>query len=132
MKKTDGWVTALFALVFIAVPAVILFYFFLPEWTDKKPINYSYIWLIAISFWVYTGILTFILIRFEWLSIDSINFNIPISITMMLILLTSPLPLWATALFVLFGILTAFPTNIFVTRLKEKQIKKNQNKKKQY
>ena len=125
MKKNDGWVNALFALIFIAVPAVILFYFFLPSWTDKKPIEYGYIWLIAISFLLYVGLFSFILIKFDWLPFESLNFNVPISVSLMIILVSHPLPLWATALLVLLGILSAFPVNIYTTRLRESKTKQS-------
>lgn len=128
MRKNDGWVNALFALVFIAVPAILLFYFYLPSWSGQKPLPYGYIWLIAIIFWIYVGLLSFLLIKFQWLALESLNFNVPISVSLMLILITSPLPLWATALFVIGGVLTAIPVNIYTTRFRENRAKKPKNK----
>ncbi|NQZ66189.1 MAG: hypothetical protein HRT99_03180 [Mycoplasmatales bacterium] len=123
MKKNDGWLNALFSLVFIATPALIIFYFFLPSWSGFERVSYGTIWGIAIGFIFYVILLSVILIRFEILSIESLNFNIPISIVLVIILVSYPLALWATAIFVIIGILLAFPVNMLVNKYKESKIK---------
>ena len=126
MKQNDGWVNALFSLLFIAVPAIVLFYFFLPSWSGKDPSSYGMIWGIAIGFWAYVGLLSFLLIYFDLLSIESLNFNIPIALALMMILVSYPLPLWATGILVIVCVLIALPVNILTTRIREN----NQSKKK--
>lgn len=122
MKQNDGWINALFSLVFIAAPALIIFYFLLPGWTGHEVVSYGIIWLVAISFFVYVGILSWLLIHFKWLAIDSLNFNVPISLALMTILVTYPLPFWAMGVLVVIAVLLAFPVNIAVTKYKEKKI----------
>lgn len=132
MKTNDGWINALFSLVFIAAPALVLFYFFLPTWNPDANYSYWITWIITIIFFIYVGLLSLLLIYFKWLTIESLNFNIPITLVLMLILVTNPLPLWATALFVLTGVFTAIPVNIITTKIKENKIreyKKKYNKK---
>ena len=124
MKKNDGWMNALFALIFIAVPAIILFYFILPGWTNKKPtFGYDIVWVIAIGFIVYTILFSIILIIFKVLSIESLNFNVPIAFALMGILVTYPLPLWATGVIVISVVLMAFPMNILTTKIKRSLIR---------
>ena len=124
MKKNDGWINALFSLVFIAAPALVIFYFLLPTWTGYEEISYGMIWVVALGFLTYIAILSFALIYFEWLTIESLNFNIPISLALMAILVTYPLPLWAVAIIVVAIVLFAFPINIMVTKYKENKILK--------
>ena len=123
MKKHDGWISSLFALIFIAVPALIIFLFFLPSWSNNFDINYGYIWLIALSFFVYVALIHFIAIYCQIISIESLNFNVPISISLMAILVCYPLPIWLTFLIVFLCIMSAFPTNILTNKYIESRKK---------
>ena len=125
MKNSDSWVNALFSLVFIAVPAIVLFYFFLPSWTGKEPESYGLIWGIAIGFWAYVALLSFLLIYFKLLSIESLNFNVPIALALMVILVSYPIPLWATGILVFVCVMIAFPINMLTTRIRENYQSKN-------
>ncbi|MCK5806997.1 MAG: hypothetical protein KAG91_01210 [Mycoplasmataceae bacterium] len=118
MKKNDGWMNALFALIFIATPAITLFYFILPTWSNKEVLSYGMIWVVAIGFIAYAILLSTLLIMLKIISIDSLNFNVPIAFALMAILVTYTLPLWATGVIVIGVILMAFPMNMLTTKIK--------------
>ncbi|MCK5866986.1 MAG: hypothetical protein KAG14_01165 [Mycoplasmataceae bacterium] len=125
MKKNDGWMNALFALIFIATPAITIFYFILPTWSNKEVLNYGMIWVVAIAFIIYAILFSTLLILLNILSIESLNFNIPIAFALMSILVTYPLPLWATGVIVIGVVLMAFPMNMLTTKIKINLIHRN-------
>lgn len=124
MKKNDGWINALFSLVFIATPALILYFFYLPTWSGNDDQAYWVVWVIALLFMVYVVVLSYVLIKFEWLTIESLNFNIPITLALMAIMVTYTLPLWATAIITLAMVMVALPVNMWTTRFRNIQISK--------
>lgn len=119
MIKNDSWMNALFSLVFIAVPALIMYYFLLPDWTGKEVVTYPYIWLISFSFLAYVALLSFLLIRFNILSFQSLNFNVPLALCLVLIFVTYDVDLWGRALILIAGILTALPMNMITDKYKK-------------
>lgn len=129
MKNNNGWINALFSLVFIATPSLFLFFFFLPSWNGYERVSYGMIWVIALGFISYVLLFSFLVIHYEILTIDSLSFNIPITMVLMSILISYPLPLWATAVFVILMVLFAFPVNVFVNNFKERRKHKTKNKK---
>ena len=119
MKKNDGWINALSAMLLIVVPVLIGFYFLLPDWTSKWVISYGVMWGVSFGFMAYVAIMSYILIHFKVLTIDSIAFNIPITIVMVGIFLSPGIAIWARGLIVLGLILTAIPSNMLVTKIKD-------------
>ena len=117
MKRNDGWTNALVALVFIAVPAVILYYFLLPDWTNKEVISLGASMGIAIGFIVFTIAWTSLFIKFEILPYQALNFNIPVALGLMMLFVTYDLTMWARALLLILVILLAFPINMLTDKL---------------
>jgi hypothetical protein len=124
MKKTNNWINTLFALIFIAIPSLIIFYFLLPTWSNKLVISYWKMWIVAIGFCFYSFAISFGFVYFKILSIDSLNFNIPITLSLMTIFVSYNLPTWAIFLIVVLVIITSFPINIWTQNYKKKKIKK--------
>ncbi|MCK5945752.1 MAG: hypothetical protein KAG04_00620 [Mycoplasmataceae bacterium] len=125
MKKNDGWMNALFALLLIVVPVLVGFYFLLPDWTGRYVISYGAMWGVAIGFIAYVVLISYILIKVKLLTLDSIAFNIPVTIVMVGIFVSPYLPIWARGLIVLTLIMSALPANMLVTRIKEEIVYKN-------
>ena len=117
MKKNDGWVNALFALVFIAVPAMIIYYFILPDWTGRIVLPLGSTMGIAVGFIAAIMGITALLIKFELLPYQAINFNIPVAVGLMVLLVSYDLSMWARVLLIVAVILMAFPVNMFTSYL---------------
>lgn len=117
MKRNDGWTNALVALVFIAVPAVILYYFLLPDWTNKEVISLGASMGIAIGFIAFTIAWTSLFIKFEILPYQALNFNIPVALGLMMLFVTYDLTMWARVLLLILVILLAFPVNMMTDKL---------------
>ena len=116
MKTNDGWLNALFALLFIAVPAIVGFYFLLPDWTGYDVVSYGSMWGIGLGFAVYVIIASTLVIYFKILTIDSLNFDIPITLVFVAMFVTSGIPLWGRILLVITCVLLTFPVNILVSK----------------
>ena len=131
MKKDKNWETIIFALLFIAAPALIGFYFLLPDWRpDNKPLlSYGYIWLISLGFIVFVGLLSALFIYLNYINWSSMKFIIPIVITFSIMYVTYPLPIWARAVLVIVSITFSFPINMFVDKIINKKSFFNKNNK---
>ena len=112
----------LFAMVLIAIPFLVLaFFVFHMEPFKDNVLNTS---LMSIGFSIYAIGLSFIVVWLKVLHIDSLKFNIPISLVFMALLFTFDAELYYLIPFSILAILTAIPTNIFVTKYKESRIRK--------
>lgn len=131
-RYSNGWVNALFALVFIAVPAVVGMVFFSPDWNKegKELANqpYWFYWVVAIGFVIYALIFSLILIKLEVLGMDCLTFNVPIALVFATLFVTYPWHTGAkwglTVLMVIIAIATAWPMNTFVWFWAERQAEK--------
>lgn len=129
-RWSNGWVKALFALVFIAVPAFVGYIFFLPDWSNAgQKYDLWFYWVVAIGFIIYALGFSFILIYFDILGVDSLAFNIPLAIVLAIIFVTFPWGhggWWALrALMVILGICTAWPINTIIYNWQERKIINN-------
>ena len=131
MKESNGWINALFSLVFVAAPAMVMFYFLLPDWADIQILTTGEMWAVTLGFIAYSALLNFLLIKFEFLPIDSINFNGPLTLVLAIIFISFGLDIWVRALLMIIGVLLAFPTNVYVAKMKEKKIRKLKQGKKE-
>lgn len=120
MRKTSGWVNALFALVFIACPALVGFFLWVPYWENGTEQATWFYWVIGLSFLAYVALLCWFLIHFEWLGVDSLNFNIPIALVFFTLFVSWDLTRWIQIILVIVIVLLAFPVNMWTTHLKRK------------
>ena len=121
MRK-NNWSNALFTLIFIALPSLIMFYFLLPTWSNKEVLAYSSMWLVAIGFCLYSFLINILFIYYKILSLESINFNIPITLCLMSLFLSYKLPTWAMFLIVLSIIIFTFPINVWTNKYKNQKL----------
>lgn len=121
MRNTNGWVNALFALVFIATPALVGFFLWVPYWEDahKEPTWFYYV--VALGFLVYVSLFSWLLIKFEWLGIDSLNFNIPIALVFAALFVSYDWAIWLKVLVTVFMVLMAFPVNMWTTNFRKRK-----------
>ncbi len=136
MKRSNGWVNALLTLIVVAIPAIILYYFTLPDWNNVKDLKnfstylipYGYMWLIAIGFILAVTSFLIFFMWLRWVNLDIFNFAIPLTLVLMGIYLTPMLPIWGRAILVISLILTAFPIMMLTTKIKERIIKNKKRK----
>ena len=120
--KNNGWANTLFAMVFIAMPFLVLAFFVFHVAPFKN--NMLNISLMTIGFTIYAIGFSFIVVWLDVLHIDSLKFNIPITLVFMVLLFTFDTELYYIIPFSIVAILTTIPTNIFVTKYKESRIRK--------
>lgn len=119
MKKHDGWITALYTLVFIAIPCIVGI-FFLIDMDTNRPL----VWGIGASILGGTNLLTYIAYKVKLLAIDAFTFVFPISVVFFGIYGTMYENWWLMLIVAIIGVLTSLPTNMVVTNQKDKQLAK--------
>lgn len=120
--RTNGWVQVLLSLLLVIVPGIMLWVFLSGDWQNNLPLKYWEILLVAISFVLYTFLITWILILVNIVWYDMFNFTLPIAIILMGILLTYPIPTWARAIITLSLVFLAWPINAFTTWYTERKM----------
>lgn len=117
--KNDGWTNALFALVFLAVPGLLFIFwlFGLDGIDDNTGIQIG----IGFGFVAYGILFSIFAIWIKWLSIDSLSFNIPITIVFGVLMMTNEGPIWLMAITAFAGVMTALPANSLVNWLKRRK-----------
>ncbi len=123
-KRTGGWTQALVTLVFILIPAIIMWVFLSTDFSNKHLLNTKELWGVAIGFVVYALLITIFLIWIQLIWIDTMNFTLPISIILMAILLSQNLHTWVRALIAIGLIFTALPINMLTVRIIENRFQK--------
>ena len=124
MTKNKSGLNSLFTLIFIALPSLIIFYFLLPTWANKQVVSHREMWLIAFGFCLYSFLLNFLLIYFKILSIESLNFNIPMTFSLMALFVGYKLPFWIMFLIILGIIMFALPINIITNKYRHQKLNK--------
>lgn len=132
MIKPNHWLNALFALVFIAIPALIGFYFWLPDWNNDFEIGYWFYWVISLAFVAYVAVLSFFMIKLKILSIDIITFYLPLTFVFMAIFISFDWSVILRFFIVIIAILTALPANMFVVKIKDRYRQTILKKRKKY
>lgn len=114
MKKYSAWFITLFALAFIAVPGIVGIYFMVNE-------NYNYGIVFGAAFGILVGgfIITFLGMKAQLFGIEAFTFIMPLSIVFFGLFATMYSPWWAMVIVALVGILSSFPINIIVTKIKD-------------
>ena len=120
--KNNGWANTLFAMVFIAIPFLVILFFVFGVSPFKD--NYTNMALLSAGFALYSLLLSFVVVFLGVLHIDSLKFNIPISLVFMVLLFTYDAELYYLIPFSILAILTSIPANILVTKYKESRIRK--------
>lgn len=118
MRNTNGWVNALFALVFIATPALVGFFLWVPYWADAHEQPTWFYYVVALGFLVYVSLFSWLLIKFEWLGYDSLNFNIPIALVFAVLFISYDWAIWLKVLATIAMVFTAFPVNMWTTYIR--------------
>lgn len=131
MKKTGGWVNSLFALVFIAVPAMIGYLFYLPGWGNNKASATWIYWVGAVIYLIYVALISYIFISLKILGVDALNFNIPMSLVFVSIFVSFNWHIALRALTAIIMVFIAWPinslTNLYYDKMRVK-IMKNSRK----
>lgn len=127
MTRTPWYLSLLFSLVLIAAPALVLFWFYLPGWGDNvyDPSKYWLLWVIGLAFIAYACGISALFIFFKIVNIDCLNIDLPMALSLAVILVASPLEdkWWWTKLLMMLGtMLTAIPVNMFTSRIIDRQI----------
>ena len=120
MKKHDGWLTSLFALIFIATPSIVGIFLLV----DSETIDYGLIWGIGTAILIGSNLITYLAYKFKLLAIDAFTFIFPLSVVFFLIYGTMYEAWWLMLIVAVIGVLTSFPANIVVTRIKEDKLAK--------
>lgn len=120
MLKYQSWISALFVLVLIAIPAMVGLFFVLDA-------NLPYWWMIIFALVIVIGgfLLTFIFYKFKVITIDTFNFALPISIVFAFLFIARDFPWWAMLLMAIVGVFCALPTNAVVASIKRKKALKS-------
>lgn len=126
MTRTPWYLSLLFSLVFVAAPAMVMYWFILPGWGDNKFSDYEYwfYWVIGLAFIAYVAVISTIFILFKIVHIDCLNIDIPMAFSFMVILVSCPLgdDLWWARLLMMIGtMLLALPVNMWTTRIFERK-----------
>lgn len=114
MKKYSSWLSALFALVFIAVPSIVIIYFLM----DMSP-NYGIVFGSAFAVLIGGNLLAYIAYKLEVFGIDAFSFIVPITIVFFGLIATVYQHWWVMLIVALVGVLSSFPTNMLITKIKE-------------
>ena len=119
IMKNNGWVNALFALFFLVVPGIILIFLIF----DLNGIDNNLLVQagVGIAFIVYGVLLSILVILIKWIAIESLAFNIPITIVFGLLMITNEGPIWLMAIMTFVAIMTALPANGLVQKLKRRK-----------
>ncbi len=115
----------LFTMVFIAVPFLVVeFYVFsLPAFKiSSGDVDILMILYVTIGFLVYSLGISILVVWLKILHIDSLKFNIPITLFYMVLMITYGAELYYVITFSILAMLMAIPTNIFITKYKESKI----------
>ena len=132
-RKTNTLKKILVSFLIVLLPGLVIWFFFSGDWNGDPILRYGYVWMISLGFVFITTLIIVILIKTKFVYLDILNFTIPISILMMLILLTYPLSNWTRALIVLPTIIVVtLPVNMLVARISEEQDDKNRNEEYKY
>lgn len=125
MKRTNQWINALFALIFIAVPAMVAFVFWVPYWdiADEQP--YWFYWALSGGFIIYVALLSWLLIHFEVLYLDSLNFNVPITLVFVSLFVSYEWHMAIRVILVVLMVLVALPITIWTNYKMAKRALKN-------
>ncbi|NQZ29111.1 MAG: hypothetical protein HRT98_01870 [Mycoplasmatales bacterium] len=129
-KRTGAWTQALVTLIFILIPAIIMWIFLSKDFNVKQVLNLGELWGVAIGFIGYALLITLFLIWIQLIWIDTMNFTLPVAIVLMSILLSQNVVIWGRALIVISLIFTALPVNMFTIRYIERKVDKNRKAKK--
>ncbi|TCG11516.1 MAG3450 family membrane protein [Mycoplasma todarodis] len=129
-KRTGSWTQALVTLVFILIPAIVMWVFLSKDFNAKPILSTGELWGVAVGFVGYALLVTLFLIWIQLIWIDTMNFTIPVSIVLMSILLSQNVVIWGRALIVIALIFTALPVNMFTIRFIEHKISKTNELKK--
>lgn len=126
MKDTQsksGLVNSIIILFFCIIPALLIWYFLGADFNSNSKSSILSMWslcLVAIGFVLFNLILGILLLKFKIVEITIFNFLIPVSIILMIIMLSFPIPTWGRALLVVFSvILITFPINMATNRYLE-------------
>lgn len=121
-SKKQSWIKPLYTFFVVALPAILIWLFFSNDiFSNNFNINIGYKFLIAFAFLIITFSLTFLLIYFKVLEINTLSFVIPVGVCFMVIFLTDSLVSWARALIILPFIFLVIPINILCRKLEVKQ-----------
>ncbi len=113
---------ALFSLVFVAGPALLMFYFWLPEWNDNKyQIPIGYLYLSAFGLVIFTFLATFLFVYLGLISFDALRFSLPLALAFAVILVSSFWPTWVRAFAVILTVMFAWPINGLISRFNFKR-----------
>ncbi len=129
-KRTGAWTQALVTLVFILIPAIVMWVFLSKDFNAKVVLSLGELWSVAIGFIVYALFITLFLMWIQLIWIDTMNFTLPVAIVLMSILLSQNIVIWGRALIVIGLIFTALPVNMITIRYIEHKIDKNNKLKK--
>ncbi len=124
-KRTGAWTQALVTLVFILIPAIIMWVFLSKDFNAKQVLTVGELWGVSIGFIGYSILVTLFLMWIQLIWIDTMNFTLPVAIVLMSILLSQDVVIWGRALIVIALIFTALPVNMFTIRYIEHKIKNN-------
>ena len=117
--KNDGWTNALFALVFLVVPGLILVFWVLGLANIKNNLWFQI--GIGIGFIGYGIIFSVLVILIKWLAIDSLAFNAPITIVFGILIMTYSAEIWLMVIMTFLGVMTALPANSLVHKFKRRK-----------
>ncbi len=129
-KRTGAWTQALVTLVFILVPAIVMWVFLSKDFDAKQVLTTGELWAVAFGFVGYALLITLFLMWIQLIWIDTMNFTLPVAMVLMSILLSQDVVIWGRALIVIALIFTALPVNMFTIRYIERRVDKNRNAKK--
>ncbi|CAM9109170.1 MAG3450 family membrane protein [Mycoplasma todarodis] len=129
-KRTGSWTQALVTLVFILIPAIVMWIFLSKDFNAKQVLTTGELWAVAIGFVSYALLITLFLMWIQLIWIDTMNFTLPVAMVLMSILLSQDVVIWGRALIVISLIFTALPVNMFTIRYIERRVDKNRKAKK--
>lgn len=113
--------TALITLIFVVVPALVMFYFLMPSWAGKQVISLGYMFLVAFGFIIYSISIGAFFVWTRTLTPFALAFLIPISLALMIMFVSYDLPIWAQMLLTLPGIATVIPTQLIIEKIYDKK-----------
>ena len=129
-KRTGAWTQALVTLVFILIPAIVMWVFLSKDFDAKQVLTTGELWAVAIGFVSYALLITMFLMWIQLIWIDTMNFTLPVAMVLMSILLSQDVVIWGRALIVISLIFTALPVNMFTVRYIERKVDRNRKAKK--
>lgn len=125
-KRNRLYVFILFNLFLVVTPAFLLWFFFGSDIT-KPILNWKYSIYIWISVIILISLLNILLIRFKWLSLNSIAFVFPLLIVGLAITYSYSFPIWARVLIIIASTLSAIIVNLIVIRIDDNIYFKNKH-----